>query len=97
MERMLRSRHDISEMKERLGITSPSPHMDKTLAFNRRRYVQLVRALLKKDLVTLVEVDEVHEHAEVFLVENRGQTHSDGLLARGSVTWTFYLHRGSLW
>ena len=42
-------------MKERLGIT---PHMDKTLASDRRRYLQLARALLKRDLVTVIEVDE---------------------------------------
>ena len=69
MERMLRSRHDISEMEERLGIT---PYMDKTLTFNRRRYVQFVRALLTKDLVTLIQVDEVREHAQIFLVEKPG-------------------------
>ena len=34
MERMLRSRQEISEMKERLGII---PHMDRTLASNWRR------------------------------------------------------------
>ena len=53
MERMLKSRQEISEMKERLGIT---PYMDKTFAFNRRRYLQLVRALLKRDLVTLTDI-----------------------------------------
>ena len=57
MERMLRSRQEISEMKERL----------------RRRYLQLVRALLKRDLVTLIEVDEVRERAGVFLVEKLGK------------------------
>ena len=57
----------------------PSHHMYKTLAFNRWRYVQLVRALLKKDLVTLVEVDEVREHAEVFMVEKTG-TNSQRLI-----------------
>ena len=70
MERMLRSRQEISEMKERLGII---PKMDKTLASNRRRYLQLVRALLKRDMVTLIDVDEVLEHAGVFLVEKPGQ------------------------
>ena len=52
MERMLRSMQEISEMKGRLGTRH---HMDKTLASNRRRHLQLVRALLKRDLVTLVE------------------------------------------
>ena len=47
--------------------------MDKTLASNRRRYLQLARALLKRDLVTLIEVDEVCEHAGGFLVENQGK------------------------
>ena len=70
MERMQRSRQEISEMKERLGII---PCMDKTLASNRRRYLQLVRALLKRDMVTLIEVDEVREHAGVFLVEKPGK------------------------
>ena len=46
MERMLRSKHEITEMMERLGIVL---YMDKTLASNRRRYVQLVRALMKRD------------------------------------------------
>ena len=44
--------------------------MDKTLASNRRRYLHLVRALLKRDKVTLIEVDEMREHAGVFLVSN---------------------------
>ena len=70
MERMLRSRQEISEMKERLGII---PFMDKTLASNRRRCLQFVRALLKRDMVTLIEVDEVREHAGVFLVEKPGK------------------------
>ena len=48
MERMLRSRQEISEMKERLRIT---PYMDKTLASNGRRYLQLERALLNHYLV----------------------------------------------
>ena len=52
-------------MKDRLGI---SPYMDKTLASNRRRCLQLVPALLKRDMVTLFEVDEVREHAGVLLV-----------------------------
>ena len=71
IERMLRSRHEISEMKEHWGIT---PYMDKMLASNRRRYLQLVRALLKRDLVTLFEVDEVREHAGVFLEEQPGKS-----------------------
>ena len=50
--------------------------MDKTLASNRRRYLQLVRALLKRDLVNLIKVDEVREHAGAFLVESQGKTHS---------------------
>ena len=74
MERMLRSRQEISEMKERLEII---PYMDKILASNRRRYLQLVRTLLKRYLVTLIEDDEVREHASVFLVENRRKVHSD--------------------
>ena len=55
---------------ERLEIT---PYMAKTLASNRRRYLQFVRALLKRDMVTLIEVDEVRENAGVFLVEQRGK------------------------
>ena len=43
MERMLRSRQDISDMKKRLGII---PYIDKTLPSSRRHYLQLVRALL---------------------------------------------------
>ena len=70
MERMLRSRQEFSEMKERLKII---PFMNKTLASNRRRYLQLVRALLKRDMVTLIQVDEVREHAGVFLVEKPGK------------------------
>ena len=46
--------------------------MDKTLASDRRRYLQLARALLTRDLVTLIEVDEVREHAGVFLVDKPG-------------------------
>ena len=64
--RMLRSRQEISEMKERLRII---PFMDKTLASNRSHYLQLARALLKRDLVTLIVVDEVREHVGVFLYE----------------------------
>ena len=51
MERMLRSRQEILEMKERLGII---PYMDKTLASNRRRYFQLVRAFMKRYMVNLI-------------------------------------------
>ena len=87
-ERMLRSRQEFSEMKERLGIT---PNMDKTLASNRSRYLQVERAFLKRDLVTLIEVDEVREHAGVFLVEKPGKD------SRGSATCIFYFHRGSVW
>ena len=87
MERMLRSRHEISEMKERLGIT---PYMDKTLACNRRRYLQLVRALMKRDLVTLIEVDEVREHARVFLVEKPG-TNTQRLIIHARVSNMHFL------
>ena len=66
MQRMLRSRQDISEMKERLGII---PYTDRTLASNRRRYLQLVRALMKRDMVNQTEADEVRERVGVFLVE----------------------------
>ena len=66
MECMLRSKQENSEMEERLGII---PYMDKTLARNRRLYLQLVCALFKLDLTTLIEVDEVREHAGIFLVE----------------------------
>ena len=51
-------------MEERLGII---PNMDKTLASNRWRYLQLVRALLKRDM------GEVRGHAGVFLVEKPGK------------------------
>ena len=70
MERMLRSRQEISEMKERLRII---PYMDRTLSSNQRRYLQPVRALLKRDTVHLIEVDEVREHVGVFLVERTGK------------------------
>ena len=73
MERMLRNRQEISEMKERLGII---PYMDRTLASNRRRYLQLVRALLKRDMVNLIEADEVRERVGVFLVEKPGNIHN---------------------
>ena len=53
-------------MKERLEI---APRMDKTLASNWRRSLQLVRALLKRDMVNLIEADEVRERVGVFLVE----------------------------
>ena len=43
--------------------------MDKTLASHRRRYLQLVRGILKRDMVNLVEADEVRERVGVFLVE----------------------------
>ena len=42
MGRVLRSKQEMSEMKERLGTI---PYMNITLAYNRRRYLQLVRAL----------------------------------------------------
>ena len=70
MERMLRSRQEISEMKERLGII---PCMVRTLASNRRRYLQLVRALLKRDMVNLIEADKVRERVGVFSVEKPGK------------------------
>ena len=73
MERMLRSRQEISEMKERLGII---PYVDKTLASNRMRYLQLVCALMKRDLVTLIEVDEVREHAGVFHGGKAGESYT---------------------
>ena len=73
MERMLRSRQEISEMKERLGII---PYMDRTLASNRRRYLQLVRALMKRDMVNLIEADEVRERVGVFLVEKPGERYT---------------------
>ena len=60
MERMVRCRHKVVEMKEKAGIT---PYMDRTLASNRKRYLQLVRALMKRDLVNLTEAEEVREHA----------------------------------
>ena len=63
---MLGSRQEISEMKERLGII---PNMDRTLAINRRRCLQLVRALVKRDMVNLIEADEVRQRVGVFLVE----------------------------
>ena len=69
MERMLRSRQESMEIEERLGIV---PYMDKTLASSRRRYLQLVRALLKRDLVTLIDANEVREHPCVSLVEKPG-------------------------
>ena len=70
MERMLRSRQEISEMKERLGII---PYMDRTLASNQRRHLQLVRALMKRDMVNLIETDEMRERVGVFLVEKPGK------------------------
>ena len=70
MERMLRSRQEISEMKERLGII---PHMYRTLASNQRRYLQLVRAFMKRDMVNLIEADEVRERVGVFWLEKPGQ------------------------
>ena len=60
---VLRSRQEISEMNERLG--------DHSLASNRGRHLQLVRALLKRDMV--IEVGEVRQHAGVFLVEKQGK------------------------
>ena len=63
MERTLRSRQDISEVKERLVII---PYMDRTLASNRRRYLQLVRDLLKRNMVNLIEAKEVRDCVGVF-------------------------------
>ena len=68
MERMLRSRQETTEMKERSGIVL---YMDKTLASNRKRYLQLVRAVLKRDLVTLIDVNEVRERWK-----NQEKTHN---------------------
>ena len=56
MEHMLRCGQEISEMKQRLGII---PYMNRTLASNRRRYLQLVRDIMKRDMVNLIETDEV--------------------------------------
>ena len=72
MERVLRSRQEISEIA-RLGIIF---YMDKTMASNRRRYLQLVRALMKRDMVTLIEVDEVREHAGVSWWRSQGKIHN---------------------
>ena len=55
------------EMKSVWGMF---PYMDKTLASS---YLQLVRALLKLDLVTLIDANEVREHPCVFLVEKPGK------------------------
>ena len=66
MERTLRSRQEISEMKERLGIT---PNMDRALASNWRRYLQLVRAPMKPDMVNLIG----RERVGIFSVEKPGK------------------------
>ena len=91
IERTLRSRQETSEMKERLGIT---PHMDKTLASDRRRYLQLARDLLTRDLVTLIEVDEVREHAGVFLVDKTRDRYTAADHSRGQQHAFKNLHRG---
>ena len=70
MERMLRSRHEVAEIQEKAGITFC---VGRTLTSNRKRYLQLVRALMKRDLVTLIPLEEVREHAGVFLVEKPGK------------------------
>ena len=89
MERMLRSRQEISEMEERLGII---PHMDRTLASNRRRYLQLVRALLKRDMVNLIEADEVRERVGAL-----DWWINQGLWMRGSATCISCPHLESAW
>ena len=55
--------------ERRLGII---PYRDRTLASNRMRYLQLVRAL-KRDMVNLIEADEVRERVGVFLVDKPGK------------------------
>ena len=70
MERILRGRREISEMKDRLDII---PCMDRILVSNRRRYLQLVRVFLKRDMTDFIEADEVRERVSVFLGEIRGK------------------------
>ena len=50
VERMVRSRQEISEMKERLWIVR---HMDRILTSNRKRYLHLERAFMKRDMNNL--------------------------------------------
>ena len=67
MERMLRSKQETSEMKELFG--------DNSLPWTKlwRRNLQLVRALLKRNMVNMIEADEVRERVGVFLVDLSGK------------------------
>ena len=70
MVRMLRGTDEIDELKSTCGIT---PHVDRVLASSRRRYGQLVRALISRGMVVLMLPSEVSEDAGVFLVEKKGK------------------------
>ena len=60
-------------------------------------YLQIVRALVKRDMFNLIGMDEVREHAGVFLVEQRGKIHNGWLSLRGSATCISCLHLESVW
>ena len=64
------------ETRQYLEHGMDHPLHGQTLASNRRRYVQIVRALLKRDMVNLIEADEVRERVGVFLVEKQGRIHN---------------------
>ena len=63
LQRMLRSNDEVKALKEAKKIT---PYMDRILATSRRRYLQVIRALLKRDMVTMLDPSEVHEHVGLF-------------------------------
>ena len=66
----MREPSGVQELKRECGV---KPYTDKTLASSRRRYLQLALALLARDLVELIPIEEVREEVGVFLVEKKGK------------------------
>ena len=69
MERMMRSRHDISEMKERFGNT---PLHGQNFGLQSEALRETCTNPFEKGSGHSVQVDEVRKHDEVFLVEKPG-------------------------
>ena len=73
MERMLRSRQEISEMKLCLGII---PYMDRTLGLQPEASFATCASPMKRDMVNLIETDEVRERVVFSCWKNQGKIHN---------------------
>ena len=59
------------------GTFGDNPIHGQNAGLQSEALLQLARALMERDLVTLIEVDDVREHAVFFLVGKPGNIHSD--------------------